>query len=132
MFCGDQPLTLALLPPMESKWPAVSSGTMVECRPPVRPPMSCQWTPSSRLCHRKLAVSPASVAKYTDPSGARKALVIGCGVQSCAGASRYGSVTVQVAPLLVETPILNGSQGEVPRPPPKNRTVFASVQSKPD
>src|ERR1035438_4923794 len=42
LFSGDQPLTLAFFPPMDSKSPLSSSGTITECRPPVRPPMSCQ------------------------------------------------------------------------------------------
>src|SRR5580658_7608815 len=41
-FSGDQPLTLAFLPPMESKLPRPSSGSMTECRPPVLPGISCQ------------------------------------------------------------------------------------------
>src|ERR1019366_402327 len=39
---GDQPLPLASFPPMESRLPLSSSGTIAEWRPPVRPPMSCQ------------------------------------------------------------------------------------------
>src|SRR5579864_232158 len=37
VFSGDHPSTLEFFPPMESRSPCASSGTIAECRPPVRP-----------------------------------------------------------------------------------------------
>src|SRR5262249_30311633 len=89
--------------------------------------------PLSVLRQRKLRSPLLSMAKNMAPSGARNAFTIGCGVQSFAGASKSGSVIAHVAPLLVETAILKGSQSEfVQRPPPKKRTVLPSVHNSPD
>src|SRR6476659_2992576 len=63
IFCGAQPCTSEFLPPMESKAPWLSSGTITEWRPPVRPPMSCQSSPLSELRHKKLVASEPSMAK---------------------------------------------------------------------
>ena len=62
MFCGVHPSTLAFLPPIESSVPRSSSGTIVEWRPFVRPPMSSHVRPSSRLRQRKLSLPSASIA----------------------------------------------------------------------
>ena len=109
MFCGFHPSTELFLPPAERSVPLSSSGTMVEWRDDVRPPMSCHVTPLSLLLRRKLSPPFPSRATNISPRLFLKALLMGWAVYRSSFLSICGTENVHERPLSVERQMRKGT-----------------------
>src|SRR4051812_15550931 len=106
------------LPPIPKIRPSRRTANAV-CRPPVRPFVSDQLFPSSRLIQSIDSPPTASLERSIAPSAARNALVIGCVQYPPSGGSRVGNRTsLHVAPLSRDVCQRNGTPVK-PAPPPK-------------
>src|SRR5512146_2010198 len=104
------------LPPSPRILPSLRTTNAV-CRPSVRPPVSYQVFPLSRLAHRRECPPTASLATYIVSSEVLNAFVIGCGEKPPTGSESNGKeIFDQVAPLSFEVCQRNGTPAK-PTPP---------------